>query len=125
VRPLDGAAGRYVLRRLARVITRSEMSVDGGSRATVPPGAAVGLALQVTPAVDGPSTMRVERFDPLVGWLFHSTLRPTVRAGRATVSFRPPAVGRWRITGSFDGSRRAAPSEGGTVRVKVEEPLED
>jgi hypothetical protein len=125
VRALDGAAGRYVLRRLARVITSSDLSVEGGANATVPPGAAVGLALQVTPAVDGPSTMRVERFDPLVGWLFHATLRTAVRAGRAAVSFRPPAVGRWRITGSFDGSRRAAPSEGGTVRVKVEEPLED
>jgi hypothetical protein len=41
------------------------------------------------------------------------------------VSFRPPSVGRWRVTGSFDGSRRAAPSEGGTVHLKVEEPLED
>jgi hypothetical protein len=125
VRALDGARGRYVLRRLARVITRSDMSVEGGSRSTVPPGAAVGLELRVTPAVDGPATMRVERFDPLVGWLFHTTFRPEARAGRAAVSFRPPAVGRWRITGSFDGTRRAAPSEGGAVRVHVEEPLDD
>jgi hypothetical protein len=69
--------------------------------------------------------MRVERFDPLAGWLFHTTFRPAVRAGRAAVSFRPPSVGRWRVTGSFDGSRRAAPSEGGTVHLKVEEHLED
>jgi hypothetical protein len=122
VRALDGASGRYVLRRLARVITRSDLSV---SNATIPPGGTAGLALEVTPAVDGPATMRVERFDPLAGWLFHATLRPAVRAGRAAVSFRPPAVGRWRVTGSFDGTRRAAPSEGGTVHVTVEEPLED
>ena len=125
VRALDGAGGRYALRRLARVITRSQMRVDGGSSATIAPGGSVGLALEVTPAVDGPATMTVERFDPLAGWLFHSTLRQPARSGRAAVGFRPPAVGRWRVTGSFDGTRRAAPSPGGTVRIHVEEPLED
>jgi hypothetical protein len=125
VRALDGAAGRYTLRRLARVITRSQMLAGGGSSTTVSPGASVGLELQVTPAVDGPATMRVERFDPLAGWLFHATFRPAVRGGRAAVSFRPPAVGRWRVTGSFEGTRRASPSEGGTARMNVEEPLED
>jgi hypothetical protein len=124
VRARDGASGRYVLRRLARVITRSAMLVDGGPSATVPPGASVGLALQVTPAVDGPARMLVERFDPLAGWLFHTTFRPTVRAGSGAVSFRPPAVGRWRVSGSFEGTRRASPSEGGTIRIQVEEPLE-
>jgi hypothetical protein len=121
VRARDGASGRYVLRRLARVITRSDMQV---SDSTVPPGGAVGLSLSVSPAVDGPTTMVVERFDPLAGWLFHSTLRPAARSGRAAVSFRPPTVGRWRVTGAFDGTRTAAPSEGGTVHVRVEEPLE-
>jgi hypothetical protein len=125
VRARDGAGGRYTLRRLARVITRSAMRVDGGSSATIAPGGTVGLALDVSPAVDGPTTMLVERFDPLVGWLFHTTLRPAVQSGRAAVGFSPPAIGRWRVTGSFDGTRRAAPSEGGTVRIMVEEPLED
>ncbi len=125
VRALDGAGGRYALRRLARVITRSQMRVDGGSSATIAPGGSVGLALEVSPAVDGPATMTVERFDPLAGWLFHSTLRPPARSGRAAVGFRPPDPGRWRVTGSFDGTRHAAPSPGGTVRIHVEEPLEN
>jgi hypothetical protein len=94
------------------------MLVNGGSSATIAPGGSVALALDVSPAVDGPATMTVERFDPLAGWLFHSTLRAR------TVGFRPPTVGRWRVTGSFDGTRRAAPSQGGTVRIRVEEPLE-
>jgi hypothetical protein len=119
VRAVDGAGGRYTLRRLARVITRSQMLVDGGSSATIAPGGSVSLALDVTPAVDGPATMTVDRYDPLAGWLFHSTLRAR------TVGFRPPTVGRWRVTGSFDGTRHAAPSPGGTVRINVEEPLED
>jgi hypothetical protein len=121
VRARDGARGRYVVRRLARVITRSDMQVSSSS---VPPGGSVGLTLAVSPAVDGPATMTVERFDPLAGWLFHSTLRPAARGGRAAVSFRPSAVGRWRATGAFDGTRTAAPSEGGTVHFRVEEPLE-
>lgn len=125
VRARDGAAGRYTLRRIARVITRSQMQVEGGSSATVSPGATVGLELLVSPAVDGPATMLVERFDPLAGWLFHATFRPAARGGRAAVSFRPPTVGRWRVTGTFEGTRRASPSEGGTARVNVEEPLED
>ncbi|HWM09750.1 MAG TPA: PPC domain-containing protein, partial [Solirubrobacteraceae bacterium] len=122
VRARDGAGGRYALRRLARTITRADMRASAGS---IPPGASVGLELGVTPAVDGPTAMRVERFDPLAGWLFHTVLRPPARGGRAAVSFRPPSVGRWRVTGSFEGTRRAAPSEGGTVRIRVEEPLED
>jgi hypothetical protein len=122
IRARDGAGGRYTLRRLARIITRSDMQA---SPRAVAPGGSVGLALAVSPAVDGPTTMLVERFDPLAGWLFHSTLRPFARSGRAAVAFRPPTVGRWRVTGSFDGTRRAAPSEGGTVRFRVEEPLQD
>ena len=120
VRARDGAGGRYTLRRLARTITRSDMQV---TPSTVAPGGSVALALEVSPAVDGPTTMVVERFDPLAGWLFHAKLRPEVRGGRAAVGFRPPSVGRWRVTGSFDGTRRAAPSEGGTAHFRVEEPL--
>ena len=105
---------------MARVITSSDLQA---TPPTVAPGGAVTLALEVSPAVDGPATMVVERFDPLVGWLYHSTLRPAARGGRAAVGFRPPSVGRWRVTGSFDGTRRAAPSEGGTAHFRVEEPL--
>ena len=46
-------------------------------------------------------------------------------AGHARLRFTPPSVGRWRVTGEFLGTRRAAPSEGGTVRVTSQEPLED
>jgi len=119
----DGADGRYVLRRLARIITRADLSVDGGSAATVAPGGSVSLVLAVTPSVAGRAELTVERFDPLAGWLFHGSYRPAVNAGRGTLSFRPPAVGRWRAAGTFLGTRRAAPSDGGSVRFDVEEPL--
>jgi hypothetical protein len=125
IRARDGADGRYRLRRLARTITHSRMLVDGGRRATVGPGAGVTLDLAVRPSVSGPARLVIERFDPIAGWLFHSSPRPTVSGGHARLRFTPPSVGRWRVSGEFLGTRRAAPSEGGTVRVTVEEPLED
>ena len=54
--------------------------------------------------------MRVERYDPFAGWLFHVQYRPTVSGSDATVTFRPPSVGRWRVTGSYDGTRKTSPS---------------
>ena len=63
------------------------------------------LSLHVTPAVDGRATLVVERFDPLEGWLFDARPRAGGGGGRAVVSFRPPFLGRWRVTGAFDGTR--------------------
>ncbi|HET8755979.1 MAG TPA: hypothetical protein VFM58_08215 [Solirubrobacteraceae bacterium] len=125
IRARNGADGRYRLRRLTRAITHARMLVNGSRAATVAPGAGVTLDLAVRPAVSGPARLVIERFDPLAGWLFHSSPRPHVVAGHARLRFTPPSVGRWRVSGEFLGSRRAAPSEGGTVRVTAQEPLED
>jgi hypothetical protein len=122
VRARDGASGRYVLSRLARVITRSRMRVD---RATAAPGETVALTLHVTPPVPGRASVLIERYDPLAGWLFHSRHRPRVSGDEATVPFRPPSVGRWRATGEYLGTRKTSPSKGGTVRFRVLEPLAD
>lgn len=123
VRSRDGANGRYVLRRLARAITRARTLVNGERSTAVSPGRTVTLAVDVEPNVDGGrATLLVQRFDPLAGWLFHARHRPVVRNGRAAVAFRPAAVGRWRVRGSYDGTRLAAPSGGGTAHFTVEEP---
>jgi hypothetical protein len=124
VRSRDGANGGYVLSRLARVITRSRMLVDGARSATVAPGETVALTLRVTPAVTGRASMVVERYDPIAGWLFHSRYAPRVSGTDATVNFRPPSVGHWRATGEYEGTRVTSPSPGGTVRFRVLEPLE-
>ena len=125
VKARNGANGRYALRRLARTITHARTLVDGARRATVAPGQTVALELRVSPAVDGRATLLIERHDPLSGWLFHSEHRVTVRGGHATLAFTPPSVGRWRVTGSFLGTRHVAPSEGGTASFTVAEPLGD
>lgn len=123
IRARDGAHGGYTLSRLARTITRSRMLADGSRRARVAPGATVALTLRVTPAVTGRATITIERYDPLAGWLFVARHRPHVSGTGATVAFTPPAVGKWRVTGSFDGSRKASASQGGTARFTVVEPL--
>ena len=121
VRARDGADGSYTLSRLARTITRSRTLVDGQRSATVPPGRSVALSLRVTPDVAGRARMVVERFDPLAGWLFDARFRPRVSGGSASVAFRPPSVGLWRVTAEFLGTRIASPSRGGTAGFRVEE----
>ena len=122
VRALNGANGSYRLKVLARTITSARTRVNGDTRVTVLLGRTVQFTVAVTPSVPGPTTMLVERFDPIDGWLFHARFHPSVVNGRATVSFRPPTVGRWRVTGTYDGTRQASPSFGGTAHVIVAEP---
>ena len=125
VRARNGDGGGYTLSRLTRTITASRTLVDGARATSVPAGGSVGLELRVSQGVDGPATLVVERFDPLAGWLFHSRFNPRVRGGLATVAFRPPSVGRWRVTGAFDGTRIASESRGGTASFRVTEPPTD
>jgi hypothetical protein len=124
VRALDGAKGSYVLRRHARTITTAQMLANGRRRSTtVSSGRAVTLSLTVRPGVSGPATMLVERQDPIDGWLFVTRLHPSLAGGRASVSFAPPRLGRYRVTGSFDGTFTASPSFGGSAVFSVVEPL--
>jgi hypothetical protein len=123
VRARDGAHGAYVISRLGRVITRARTLIDGRRSATAAPGETVELTVRVTPAVAGRAGLRVERYDPLAGWLFHSRHAPRVIGTTATVAFQPPFVGRWRVSGEYTGTRTASPSDGGTARLKVLEPL--
>jgi hypothetical protein len=125
VRARNGDGGTYVLSRLARTITRSRTLADGQRSATVSSGSSTELSLVVSPGVDGRATLLVERFDPIAGWLFHSRYHPRVSGGRASVAFRPPSVGRWRVTAGFDGTRRASASAGGTAGFRVSEPVTD
>ncbi|MEZ0291249.1 MAG: hypothetical protein ACAH82_01855 [Solirubrobacteraceae bacterium] len=125
VRARNGDGGDYTVSRLARTITSSRMLADGARDTTLPEGGSVALQLRVSEQVDGPATFTVERFDPLAGWLFDSHFGPRVRGGLAQVMFRPPTVGRWRVTGSFDGTRIASASEGGTAEFRVTEPPTD
>jgi hypothetical protein len=121
VRARGGARGRYTLRRVSRTITRTRIGIAGGRQA--PPGAAVTIAVTVTPAVAGPVTVVIERFDPLGGYQFLRRVRVHAAGGRANVAFSPPAPGRYRAAATFDGTREAASSGSGFARLLVAGPL--
>ena len=122
VRSVRGARGRYALRRVSRTITRTGISIAGGRRES-PPGVAVTIAVTVTPAVAGPVTVVIERFDPLAGYQFLRRVRVRAAGGRASVGFRPPSRGRYRARATFDGTRGAATSASGFARLLVAGPL--
>ena len=125
VRARDGATGRYVLRRLARTITSASMQVDGERSVTVAPGR--DGALEPGGDAGGRRARGPARGAVRPALRLAVPRRVPARGERraARIAFRPPSVGRWRVTGSYLGTRRAAPSEGGTAHFNVEEPLED
>jgi hypothetical protein len=122
VRARGGARGRYSLRRVSRTITRTTITMAGGRRQT-PPGTAVPISVTVTPAVAGPVTIVIERFDPLGGYQFLRRVRARAAAGHASVAFRPSAPGRYRASATFTGTREAASSASGFARLLVAGPL--
>lgn len=117
--------GRYTLRRVSRTITKAAVTFNGRRSAKAAPGSSARLALRVRPAVDGKGVMTVERFDPIDGWQFTRRYRVDVRTGVAIVTFVPPSVGRYRVTGDFNGSRIAAASYAGRAHLRVQGPLVD
>jgi hypothetical protein len=116
-------SGMYTLRLALRTITSATLLVNGHHIATIGPKSAARLWLRVRPAVAGPSLITVERFDPIEGWQFLRTFRPTVSSGSARVRFKPPSVGRYRMYAQYLGSRNAAPSSTGLARLLVQGPL--
>jgi hypothetical protein len=115
----------YTLSRISRTITRSRITIDGSPRARSQPGAAVQIGVTVTPAVSGTVRIDIERFDPLAGWQFvRRVLTPSVN-GRASISFVPPTVGRYRARGLFLRTREATASETKLAQLLVAGPLRE
>jgi hypothetical protein len=106
----DASAGTFTLTRESRTITTTGISF---SAADVPPGRRLAITVAVSPGLSGPVTVQIERFDPVFGWQFYRQLSAAAPAGRASLPFTPPAVGRWRAKASFGGSRTASPSAAG------------
>jgi hypothetical protein len=120
VRADSGAHGRYSLSLLERSLTTTTVLVNGSRSATVPPGASVSITVSVAFSPAGSVRLELDRFDPLTGWHFYRLERLRLGAsGRVGISWRPPAIGHWRVHASFGGTRTASPSDGGTARVVV------
>ena len=106
-------ASRYTLRLLIREITTTALRL---SATTLEPGSAVSMTPEIANASEGAVVIQIDRFDPFTGWHFHRLLRTTVGA---SVSWTPPAEGRWRMRASFKGTIEASPSRGGYVNLLV------
>ena len=112
--PFGTTGVAYRLALLIREITSTSLRLTAP---VVGPGTPVALTPVVTNAVAGMIEIQIDRFDPLSGWQFNRILR--VRVG-GTVSWRPPAEGRWRLRASFRGTIEASPSRSGHVLLLVE-----
>jgi hypothetical protein len=115
--------GKYTLRRISKTITRSRVTFNGKRKAVITPGSSARLVLGVSPSVAGRSTILLEKFDPLEGWQFLRRIHPRVFSGRASVTFVPPSIGRYRATATFRGSKLASGSDAGQARLNVRPPV--
>jgi hypothetical protein len=126
-RALGQTAGKYTFALLAREITATMSSIDGVTEATSTPGRWASLGALVTPsaATGGPIRLQVDRFDPIEGWQFVRLFNVRVGSGgRATISWRPPSLGRWRLHAVFMGSQTASPSKSGYAYLLVQSSSE-
>jgi hypothetical protein len=120
VRADNGAHGRYRLSLLERGLTTTSVLVNGSRSATVSPGASVAITVAVNSSPAGAVRLEIDRFDPLSGWHFYRLYRLQLGgSGRTGISWRPPAIGHWRVRASFGGTRTESPSDGGTARLVV------
>jgi hypothetical protein len=94
--------------------------VSGAVSSEITPGSAVAISCQISPASGGRVELQIDRFDPLTGWHFHHVRR--IPAG-ATITWRPPAAGRWRIRARFLGTPTAARSLSGYAHILVATPM--
>jgi hypothetical protein len=112
----NGTSGAYTLERESRTITSASISF---SAARASAGQPLAIDVEVSPAVSGPVSVQIERFDPVFGWQFFSEAHVFADAGLASVPFTPPAVGLWRAKADYEGSLTASPSEVGHAYVLV------
>ena len=113
-------SGRYRLSLRLRDVTATSVLASGRTSTEVSPGSSVTLSCLVSPVASGRVELQIDRFDPLTGWHFHRVVRIT--AG-TSVSWRPPAAGRWRVRARYLGSAQSAPSRSGYAQILVAKPI--
>ena len=119
--PAGTRGGVYRLNLRLRDVTSTTVLVSGSRAAEVAPGTSVSLDCLVSPApAGGRLELQIDRFDTLAGWQFHRVVRAS--AG-ASVNWRPPAVGRWRVRARFLGTSRSAGSRSGYAYLNVTRPI--
>jgi hypothetical protein len=114
-------AGRSAY-RLSLIVRRVTHTTLSAASAEIPPGASAVFAIGIDPQPSGGRVqLRIDRFDSLGGWHFFRMINLSGAGG--TVSWRPPAPGRWRARASFLGTVEFSPSLSGYASVLVARPL--
>jgi hypothetical protein len=116
-------SGPFTLTLKLRLITHVNVTFDGNGYEEVAPGRMIEIAAQVTPVVDGPVTIEIDSFDPVERWQFYRVYHVRAVNGLAQISFRPPHIGRWRASVSYDGTSTASPATSGVAQALVAGPL--
>lgn len=109
-----------------RLITHVDVTFDATKYEEIAPGRVIRVDAHVSPAVDGPVTIEIERFDPVARWQFYRTYHLNAVNGLAEVGFLPPHIGRWRAWADYEGTSTSAPATGrlqGPAQALVAEPL--
>ena len=120
VRARNGSGGSYRLSLLIREITATQTLVGGSRLVTLRPGQTASVEVRVAPAAAGRVQIRIDRFLPLDGWVFSRLVSlQTGAVGVAQLSWRPPALGRWRLQAFFRGTPTASPSSSAYLIVTV------
>ena len=115
---------QFTLTLKLRLITHVTVTFDGTGYEELPPSRAILVAAHVTPGVDGPVTIEIQRFDPVARWQFYRVYHVQATNGLAEVRFLPPHIGRWRAWVSYDGTKTASPATGGPAQALVAESLQ-
>lgn len=118
-----GGAGRYALTLHVRSGIVAEIVQPRGS---VWPGSTAYVSLRLIgqgSTSGGSVEWRIERYDPLQGWVYATTVTSTAGHGWASLSWRPPVEGRWRVRAQFLGTDSTNRSRSSYGYVTVERPL--
>jgi hypothetical protein len=109
--------GKYEVWLVMRSLTATTLTVP---RTDIALGATVSPTVSISPAPDmGGVTYQVDRLDPLEGWVFNRIV--TVQLGKP-ITWRPPALGQWRIRARYLGSLKFSPSVSEYAHITVSEP---
>jgi len=116
---LGSGPSAYRLTLVVRRVTHTSLSV---SSAQITPGSSATFTVSVSPQPSGGRVrFEIDRFDPLDGWQFFRMI--TLSRAGGSLSWTPPAPGRWRARASYLGTVEFSPSRSGYATVLVARPI--
>lgn len=112
-------SGPYKVSLVVRELTRTTMTLSGTE---LLPGRPLTIHATTTPSPDGGALeLQIDRFDPWTGWQFFRLVH--LRAPSATLTWTPPALGRWRVRATYLGNLHFSGSRAGYTPMLVAKPI--